>query len=156
MRVIWVCLIAALTCVGLGQAQPRVYEIHVLLQRPGQADLKPGLKVLEDQDGSIQMSSTPVDTVNLKFKAHENRDKNGFGLLFTMGQQNGSFTVAMPSGEFSLDFAKNAKGVTVVHMVQPGQKPYVLVGVGGDWDRFIGWRVTVDAAAAEPAAVAAP
>jgi hypothetical protein len=155
MKAFWVCLIAALACFGLGQGQPRVCDIHVLLQRPRQADLKPAVKAVEDQDASIQMGSTSVDTVSMKFKAHENRDKNGFGLLFTLAQQNGSFTVAMPSGEFSLDFAKNAKGVTVVHMVQPAQKPYELAALGSDWDRFIGWRVTVDAAV-EPAVVAAP
>ncbi len=101
------------------------------------------------------MGSTKVDTVSLKFKAHENRDKNGFGMLFNVTQLDGSFSVVMPSGEFSLDFAKNAKGVTVVHMVQPGQKPYVLMAVGSDWDRFVGWRVTVDAAV-ELQAPAAP
>ena len=155
MRVFWVCLIAALASLGLGQAQPRVYEIHVLLQRPGQQDAKPSVKVVEDQSASVQWGSTKVDTVSLKFRAHENRDKNGFGLLFTLGQSDGSFTVVMPSGEFSLDFAKNAKGVTVVHMVQPGQKPYELMAVGSSWDRFVGWRVTVDAAV-EPATLAAP
>lgn len=147
MRIFWICLIAALSSIGLGQRQPRQFDIHVLLQRPGQADAKPVLKVLEDREAAIQWGLPPADSVSLKFKANQNRDRKAFGLLFTLGQADGSFTAVMPSGEFSLDFAKNAKGMTVVHMVQADKRGYTLAAMGKDWDRFVGWRLTVDAAA---------
>lgn len=157
MRRFWICAFAALagsTCLALGQDQPHQYSIRVLLQRPGLPDAKPAVRTLEDQEATIQWGQSPADTVTLKFKAHSHKDQS-VGVLFTVAQQDGSFTAAMPTGAFNLTFSKNAKGATVAHLVQEPHKGFDHVALGSNWDRFVGWRVTVEAMA-EPGSPAAP